>query len=168
MTLMHALQGERHRAVTTQQLPNGFTRRLAMVLGVVICLVVALGARQRSLAETLEHEPSDPITFAAIGDFGEDSATHTQVADLIKSWNPDLIITMGDNRCRNNTFDTVVGKRYCDYLSNVQAGTHCQGGHASENRFFPSIGNHDYSDGGGSTSIYAISRCRATSATTTL
>ncbi len=143
MTSIHILHVENRRVVLAKQHLNGFVRHLVMVLGMAICLVVVLGARQPSLAQT------ERVTFAAIGDFGEDSSTHTQVADLIKSWNPDLIITMGDNRYDNNAFDTVVGKRYCDYLSDVRAGTHCEGGNATENRFFPSIGNHDYSDGGG-------------------
>ena len=89
------------------------------------------------------------VSFAAIGDFGENNNNHTRVADLIKSWNPDLIITAGDNRYGNNNYDNVIGRRYCDFLQGVRSGNNCAGGNALENRFFPSIGNHEYSDGGG-------------------
>ncbi len=67
MTLMHALQGERHRAVTTQQLPNGFTRRLAMVLGVVICLVVALSAQK---GYTDDHLPTSQTMTTKLNELG--------------------------------------------------------------------------------------------------
>ncbi|MCP4964015.1 MAG: alkaline phosphatase, partial [bacterium] len=91
------------------------------------------------------------ITFASFGDFGEDDTEHDEVAAMINSWSPDFIITQGDNRYddENPTFDDIVGQRYCDYLAGVQSGPYCDGGTATENRFFPSTGNHDYLDGGG-------------------
>jgi PKD repeat protein len=45
--------------------------------------------------------------------------------------------------------DSAVGKYYCDFLADVGSGTYCNGGNAASNAFFPALGNHDYSDGGG-------------------
>jgi tartrate-resistant acid phosphatase type 5 len=36
--------------------------------------------------------------FAVIGDYGEDDGNELAVANLVKSWNPDFIITVGDNK----------------------------------------------------------------------
>ena len=37
------------------------------------------------------------ISFAFIGDFGNNSTGELQVANLVDSWNPDFVITLGDN-----------------------------------------------------------------------
>ncbi|MGH1490119.1 MAG: metallophosphoesterase family protein [Acidimicrobiales bacterium] len=109
-------------------------------MATAVAVVVPSGA---SSAET------GGVTFAAIGDFGADSASHTAVADMIDGWGPDLIITVGDNRYDVPDYDPVVGKRYCDYMTGAKPGPNCGGGNSDENRFFPTLGNHDYNDGGG-------------------
>ena len=86
--------------------------------------------------------------FAVIGDFGSGSSDEGDVADLVYSWNPEFIITAGDNRYGID-FDEAVGQFYCDSLANSGNGSNCSGGNASSNQFFPSLGNHDYDDGGG-------------------
>jgi hypothetical protein len=40
---------------------------------------------------------ADSIVFAVIGDYGLHSANEEKVALMVKSWNPDFIITSGDN-----------------------------------------------------------------------
>jgi tartrate-resistant acid phosphatase type 5 len=70
----------------------------------------------------------DVITFAAIGDYGKDNSAEEKVAKQVDSKNPDFIITMGD-------------KYYSKYIGNYK-GKYGQG--ALINRFFPSIGNHDW------------------------
>lgn len=89
------------------------------------------------------------LQFAAIGDFGSGSGNEAAVADLVTGWNPDLIITAGDNRYGSTSFDQVVGQFYCDYLADAGSGSFCAGGNSLTNDFFPSPGNHDYNDGGG-------------------
>src|SRR5688572_12594386 len=37
------------------------------------------------------------VRFATIGDFGNNSTAEADVANLVKSWNPDHIIALGDN-----------------------------------------------------------------------
>ena len=95
-------------------------------------------------------------TFAVIGDYGHNvsnpSAYNYQkyknevwvgapynkkaveiVADMVKSWNPDFIVSLGDDSywCRlQNRFEDNVTPFYGNYVS--------------QNKFFPVLGNHDY------------------------
>ena len=87
--------------------------------------------------------------FAIIGDFGSGSAREADVAALIAAWEPDFILTAGDNRYGRTDYDQVVGQFFCDWLKDVPSGRYCAGGNAARNAFFPSAGNHDYSDGRG-------------------
>ncbi len=93
---------------------------------------------------------SNETEIAFIGDYGFDSYAQAGVANLIKGWQPDYIVTVGDNRYDLSDFDIAVGKYFCDYLHGVTPGANCpSGGNASINRFYPTVGNHDYSDGNG-------------------
>jgi PKD repeat protein len=87
--------------------------------------------------------------FATIGDYGDGSTDEGNVAGLVYSWNPDFIITLGDNRYGSNIFDESVGQFYCDSLTDAGNGSFCSGGNSPSNAFFPSLGNHDYTDGAG-------------------
>ena len=89
------------------------------------------------------------LRFAVIGDFGSGSAYEAAVANLVKSWNPVFIVAVGDDRYGARDYDAAVGQFYCDYLKDAEAGVYCSGGTSAVNRFFPALGNHDYSDGGG-------------------
>ncbi|MFK7908111.1 MAG: metallophosphoesterase [Chitinophagales bacterium] len=82
--------------------------------------------------------------FAVIGDYGVGDEQEEKVADLVKSWNPDFILTVGDNNYPNGTASTIddnIGKYYSDFIAPYQ-GAYGEG--ASENKFFPVAGNHDY------------------------
>ena len=89
------------------------------------------------------------LRFAVIGDFGSGSANEAAVANLVKSWNPDFILAVGDDRYGALDYDAAVGRFYCDYLKDAGAGAYCSGGSSAVNRFYPALGNHDYSDGSG-------------------
>ncbi len=92
----------------------------------------------------------DEFLFAAIGDYGTPIRGHSdEVADLVKSWNPDFIITLGDNDYRRRPDDSIdrnVGRLYSDYIY-PYLGEYGQGSPSGENRFWPSIGNHDEDTG---------------------
>lgn len=90
-----------------------------------------------------------PIVFAFVGDFGSASGAENDVAMLVDSWSPEFIVSAGDNRYGATTFDQVVGRYYCGYLAAAGVGNNCNGGTSPSNAFFPVLGNHDYSDGGG-------------------
>ncbi len=87
-------------------------------------------------------EPS--VVFAVIGDYGTGDQIEGEVADLVKSWRPEFIITTGDNNYPSGsraTIDNAVGKFYHDFIFPYQ-GDFGEG--AEQNRFFPSLGNHDW------------------------
>ena len=71
------------------------------------------------------------------------------MAELVKGWNPQFIITTGDNRYGETSFDLTVGKDYCDFIAGAGSGDFCDGNGNSINSFLPSTGNHEYTDGGG-------------------
>ncbi len=82
--------------------------------------------------------------FAAIGDFGTNTEGEAEVANIVNSWNPEFIITMGDNNYPSGAAETIdlnIGQYYSEYIF-PYTGNYGSG--ADENRFFPSLGNHDY------------------------
>ena len=85
------------------------------------------------------------IKFAVIGDFGYEGQHELDVAELVISWNPDFIITAGDNNYNNgaaSTIDPNIGQYYHDFIY-PYLGSYGNGSPDS-NRFFPVPGNHDW------------------------
>jgi hypothetical protein len=107
-------------------------------LGVGVLLVcVALGCgRQRTLC------------VAVIGDFGGDTPAEGQVAAIVQGFQPDLVVTVGDNNFPDGAADTIdrnIGKYYAKYIAPYHGAF---GPGASSNRFFPALGNHDWRTAG--------------------
>src|SRR5438105_6676911 len=91
---------------------------------------------------------SCPVRFAVIGDYGSASRPEADVANLVKSWEPDFIITTGDNNYEDgaaSTIDQNVGQYYHDFIFPYK-GRYGDG--ASFNRFFPALCNHDWQAAG--------------------
>jgi tartrate-resistant acid phosphatase type 5 len=87
---------------------------------------------------------SQTIRFAVIGDYGGGGSTEKDVADLVKSWQPDFVITVGDNNYpdgSSTTIDDHIGRFYHEYIYPYK-GKYGQG--ADQIRFFPTLGNHDW------------------------
>ena len=85
----------------------------------------------------------DMVRFAVIGDYGSGDHNAADVAALVKSWQPDLILTVGDNNYPTGAYETIdqnVGQFYHEFIYPYRG---VYGAGASENRFFPTIGNHD-------------------------
>jgi hypothetical protein len=79
-----------------------------------------------------------------IGDYGIAGDDEQAVANLVISWDPDFIITTGDNNYPDGAAETIdinIGQYYHDFIGNYQ-GTFGSG--AERNRFFPTLGNHDW------------------------
>jgi hypothetical protein len=92
----------------------------------------------------------DTVCFAVIGDYGWMGEDEEDVAALVKGWEPDFILTTGDNNYEYGEYATLsqnIGQFYCDYIYNFDAPAQyrCEGRafEDSLNRFFPSPGNHD-------------------------
>jgi hypothetical protein len=78
--------------------------------------------------------------FAIITDFGNCDDGERQVADMVASWNPQIVATAGDNtqgapQCE--PFAQSVGDYYSSFLTGPDGPA-----------FFPVPGNHDYEDAG--------------------
>ncbi len=90
------------------------------------------------------------IRFAAVGDFWNEANTQS-VANLVASWNPDFVITVGDNTytvsATTAAWDNEVGQFYGQFIKYPAGSTSAfQPGPAS-NQFFPALGNHDWDAG---------------------
>ena len=88
--------------------------------------------------------PVPPVRFAVIGDYGKAGPDEQAVAEMVIAWNPDFIITTGDNNYPDGAAETIdenIGQFYhvfiYPYLGSYGLG-------AESNRFFPSLGNHDW------------------------
>jgi hypothetical protein len=82
--------------------------------------------------------------FAIIGDYGLAGEPIRSVAERIKSWNPDFILTTGDNNYPDGEADTLdanIGQYFHEYIY-PYTGSYGEG--ADKNRFFPVLGNHDW------------------------
>jgi hypothetical protein len=84
------------------------------------------------------------IRFAVIGNYGSGNQAEADVAALVKSWNPDLLITTDNNNYPDGAADTIdesIGQFFHEFIAPYSGG-YGEGG--QENRFFPSLGNHDW------------------------
>lgn len=84
------------------------------------------------------------VRFAVIGDYGSGDQNAADVAALVKSWKPDFILTVGDNNYpygSAKTIDANIGQFYHEFIHPYR-GAYGQG--ADINRFFPTLGNHDW------------------------
>ena len=89
--------------------------------------------------------------FAVIGDYGDGSQAEADVSDMIDTWDVDFIITNGDNNYdvgSESTIDLHIGRDYNQWIY-PYVGTITGGGSSDNvNRFFPSLGNHDWETSG--------------------
>jgi hypothetical protein len=86
-----------------------------------------------------------PTRFAVIGDYGLAGNPERDVANMVKSWEPEFIITTGDNNYPDGMPETVdenIGQYYQEFI-HPYVGEYGEG--ADINRFFPTMGNHDWS-----------------------
>lgn len=99
-------------------------------------------------------------SFAVVGDFGIAGTPENDVANTIKSWNPEFVITTGDNNYSTgsaSTIDPNIGQYYHQFIGNY-TGSYGAGS-PDYNRFFPSLGNHDWGNvvGGAATAAPYLS-----------
>jgi len=131
----------------TSPTPRSLTATAVLPIDTVLPTEMALSTKTalptETLAPTLTPQPQ-PVKFAVIGDFGLDGVPEADVAALVHSWHPDIILTVGDDNYPSgaaSTIDVNIGKYYHDYIF-PYSGTYGPG--ADVNRFFPALGNHDW------------------------
>ncbi|HEY3311308.1 MAG TPA: metallophosphoesterase [Anaerolineales bacterium] len=86
----------------------------------------------------------DTIKFAVIGDFGSGNSNELAVANLVKSFNPDFITTLGDNNYPDGSALTIDGNIGQFFSNFIYPYTGLYGSSASSNNFYPVPGNHDW------------------------
>ncbi len=119
----------------------------AVVLGVLSLLAAACDGSRGSapaLASPAVTASKRRARFVVIGDYGMAGESAAGVADLVKRWKPQFIITTGDNNYPDGaaaTIDENVGRYYHRFISPYHGRF---GIGANRNRFFPCLGNHDW------------------------
>ena len=120
---------------------------VALVLLLALAAIGVLATSGGGDASTPTAAPARPaatVRFAVIGDYGNGSSSEAAVAGLVKSWALDFVITTGDNnypRGEADTFDANVGRYHSHFIGGYSGSF---GAGAESNRFFPSLGNHDW------------------------
>ncbi|MBI2332247.1 MAG: metallophosphoesterase [Chloroflexi bacterium] len=107
---------------------------------ILICLTVIQGNQPASAQ-------SDRVVFAVIGDYGKAGQPLLDVSTLIKTWNPDFIVTVGDNNYPDGaafTIDDNIGQYFHEYIFKYKGK---YGSGSPTRRFYPSLGNHDWTTG---------------------
>jgi hypothetical protein len=97
---------------------------------------------------------AEPIRFVFIADSGNEdshSGTESDVAAMIKAWNPDFIVAAGDLAYEKGSDTENVFKGdpiacYGDYIKSP-----AEDPDGTKTRFFPALGNHEYNYAGGNT-----------------
>jgi tartrate-resistant acid phosphatase type 5 len=87
---------------------------------------------------------SQTVRFAVIGDYGKAGTPEADVAALVQSWSPEVVITTGDNNYdlgEQATIDQNIGQYYASFIGHYQ-GSYGPG--PGSNHFFPALGNHDW------------------------
>jgi tartrate-resistant acid phosphatase type 5 len=110
--------------------------------------LLAAGAARLFVARARASGPIESARLAVIGDYGLDGSNESAVASRVKTWAPDFILTTGDNNYPDglaSNIDKNIGKHYHDFIY-PYTGTYGAG--ATTNRFFPSLGNHDWNTNG--------------------
>ena len=88
------------------------------------------------------------LCVAVIGDFGGDTPGEAQVAALVGGFEPDLVVTVGDDNYPEGSAETIdrnIGKHWARWIAPYR-GAFGPGGDV--NRFFPTLGNHDWRTAG--------------------
>jgi hypothetical protein len=84
------------------------------------------------------------VRFAVIGDYGQQGAALWRLEKMFEEWTVDFIITTGDNNYpvgSPETIDENIGQYFHSYIYPYK-GEYGKG--SKINRFFPTLGNHDW------------------------
>ena len=110
-------------------------RRIHLLILILSCLILTTAINQAYAQK-----------FAVIGDFGKAGDNESDVANLVIGWDPDFIVTVGDNNYPDgeaSTIDENIGQYYHAYIY-PYTGSYGSGSPGNQNRFFPVPGNHDW------------------------
>ena len=146
---------------------SGSSRNLLVVGLALSALDCTSSAREKDMPPPSAHLPANPVApssveppegdcaspacgepaaqrFVIIGDYGASGVNEARVAALTASLKPDFVITTGDNNYplgEASTIDDNIGRYFQAFIAPYHGKF---GPGARENRFFPSLGNHDW------------------------
>ncbi len=89
-----------------------------VLIGILILSLLVLSA-QNVVAQ------STTLIFATLGDYGVNNEYEQAVASMVSSWNPELILGLGDNYYAeaggtgSEKYDFSTGKYYCSFLKDI-------------------------------------------------
>lgn len=107
-------------------------KKVKLILTLFLSLVIVSGSRR--LTEIgLKPPLAEGIRLAVIGDFGQHGRPELQVSNMIKGWNVDTIVTVGDNSYPRGEEEELQKNifQYYDWM-------------ISRGLFYPALGNHDW------------------------
>jgi hypothetical protein len=113
-------------------------------LGTVPPTVTEAGSTVETTPDLPLQQTEQTIRFVVIGDYGLSGGPEQDVANLVLNWDPDFIITTGDNNYpdgKAETIDENIGQYFHDFIY-PYFGEFGEG--SDTNRFFPTLGNHDW------------------------
>jgi hypothetical protein len=128
-------------------------KRTALRFGLALLALATTGWFSRQAIRSELHRialpevapaPEGVTRFAVIGDYGAGNPAEAEVAQLVESWKPDFIATVGDNNYEVGGADTIdrnIGQYFHAYIS-PYLGKYGSG--AANNRFFPAVGHRDW------------------------
>ena len=99
--------------------------------------------------EDADPDEVETVVVAQIGDYGSAGANELAVSTLVKSWDPDFVVTSGDNNYTAgaaNTIDANIGQYYAKFIYPYTGGYALLAGEtaATANQFWPVLGNRDW------------------------
>lgn len=105
--------------------------------------------------------PDAPVRLAVIGDFGSNTPSQLAVTEMVRSWQPEAVLTVGDNNYLSPDPDTIldttadgrplngwqmaVGHYFGEFIAKRQDGSFPEL-RSPTPRLFPTVGNHDRED----------------------
>jgi tartrate-resistant acid phosphatase type 5 len=126
----------------------------AIAIAIFAAIIVAMwiaGRNVYAIDQPITASPSDcgdGMRFAVIGDYGQAGQPEADVAAMIDRWGVDSIVTAGDNNYMDGAAETIdanIGQYYHAYIAPYYGSYGTGAGvSASDNRFFPALGNHDW------------------------
>lgn len=100
--------------------------------------------RPRAGGGSFSPAPPSTLRFLAMGDYGYAGPGEQRVAELVTALDPDYVITTGDNNYYSGSAQTIdenIGQYFSELIYPYKGS---YGSSATVNRFFPSLGNHDW------------------------
>ncbi|MBY0261624.1 MAG: metallophosphoesterase [Phycisphaerales bacterium] len=98
--------------------------------------------------------PANTTRFVAFGDYGVDNSNQASVASRMRQYNPEFMVTTGDNTYNTSTavsnYDNTQAKYYGPFMRvGNSASAYFAQYSANAVNFYPTMGNHDIDIGGG-------------------